>query len=131
MNWTKVVVSGVVAGIVLWIADFVMHGFILGQTYMKYTVFSQTQANPMWFLVISVCIGIALAALFAKTRGSWADGISGGVSFGLFYGIAVFFSNFFWPLVLEGFPYYLAWCWGGINLVEAVLAGIVIALIYK
>lgn len=131
MNWTKAVVAGVVAGIVLWLVDFVLHVQIMGATYKKYPVFTQTEASMWSFLLVSICVGIFIAVLFAKTRGSWGGGVSGGVTFGLFFGLALFFGNFYWPLVLEGFPYYLGWCWGGIGLIDTVVAGAVIALIYK
>jgi hypothetical protein len=124
MNWSRIVMGGVAAGIVGWLADFVMHGIILGGTYKKYPeVFSQTAANPMYFLAISLAIWIMTAILFAKTRASWAAGWKGGSTFGFFLGLAVFFSNFIYPLVIDGFPYYLGWCWGGTGLICAVVAG--------
>jgi len=131
MNWTRAILAGLAAGIVTNIADFVMHGLILGKTYMKYDVFTQEPANPLWFLVISLCIGIAAAILFAKSRGSWAEGWTGGATFGFFLGLTAFFSNFYSPLVLAGFPYFLSWCWGGINLIDGVLGGVVLGAIYK
>lgn len=133
MNWTRIVLGGILAGIVTWLADFVMHGILLGDTYMRYSeVFTQTQANPLSFAAISIAIGVFFAALFAKTRASWGDGWKGGAVFGVFFGLAVFFGNFYYPLVIEGFPYYLGWCWGGIGVIDSVLAGAVVgALIPK
>ena len=63
MNWIRIVVAGVVAGFVTNIADFVMHGFILGKTYMRYPVFSQEQANP---LLVIECDGEAAEAVDAR-----------------------------------------------------------------
>lgn len=75
MNWTRVVIGGIVAGIVTWLADFVMHGVIMGETYKKYDqVFSQTQANPVTFLAISIVVTLCVAILFGKTRASWGSG---------------------------------------------------------
>lgn len=131
MNWNRIVVAGLVAGFVTFIADFVMHGLILGNTYTRYAVFSQEQANPLWFLAISLCIGIIAAIFFAKTVDSWAGGWRGGAAFGLFLGLVAFFSNHYYPLVLEGFPYFLSWCWGGVGIINGVIAGSVIGAIYK
>jgi hypothetical protein len=36
MNWTRVVSGGLAAGIVTWLADFVMHGILLSDTYTRY-----------------------------------------------------------------------------------------------
>lgn len=132
MNWTRVLVAGVVAGIVTNLADFVMHGMIMANTYMKYTqVFSQTQANPLWFLLVSLCLGLASAVLFGKTRNSWAAGWAGGATFGFFLGLVGFWPGFYNPLVIDGFPYYLAWCWGGIIMIDCLLAGAVLGAIIK
>ena len=127
MNWTRVLVGGFAAGIVTFLADFLMHGIIMGETYKKYPgVFTQTEGNPAWFGVISVAVAICVAILFARSRGSWGAGWKGGATFGLCFGVAVFFMNFYSPLVIDGFPYYLGWCWGGIGLIDGVLAGAVL-----
>jgi len=133
MSWTRVLTAGVVGGIVVNLVDFVMHGVIMSSTYMKYPVFSQEEdpANIGWFFVIAVCIGIFAALLFAKTRGSWAAGIKGGVTYGFFLGLIFFFQPFYNPLVLEGFPYYLSWCWGGIGMIDALVLGAVLGALYK
>ena len=57
--------------------------------------------------------------------------MKGGATFGFFLGLVAFFPNFYFSLVLEGFPYFLSWCWGGINLIDFVIAGVVLALIYR
>jgi hypothetical protein len=132
MSWSKVIIGGVVGGIALNVADFVMHGIIMSPTYMKYTdVFSQEQANPLWFTLVAVCIGVAAAILFGKSRASWAEGWSGGATFGFCIGLIAFFPPFYDPLVIAGFPYYLAWCWGGINMIGFLVLGTVLGLIVK
>ncbi len=131
MNWTKIVLAGIAAGVVVWLADFVMHGLILGNTYMRYDVFTKEAASPFMFLFVSVFVALFAALFFARTHGSWAAGWKGGATFGLFLGLAAFFTNHYNPLVLEGFPYYLSWCWGGTNLIDGVVGGTVIGLVYK
>ena len=37
MNWGKILLTGVVGGIVVWLYSFVMHGIIMSSTYAKYT----------------------------------------------------------------------------------------------
>ena len=65
------------------------------------------------------------ALLFARTRGSWAAGWKGGLTFGFFLGLVLFFQRFYDPLVIDGYPYYLSWCQGGINMINSLLAGAV------
>ena len=131
MNWMKVIIAGVVAGIALTIADFVMHGIIMANAYTKYPVFAKEEANPVWFMVIAVCISLCAALLFAKSRNAWPSGLMGGLTFGFFLGLVVFFMPFYYPLVLEGFPYHLGWCWGGIDMIGFLVVGAVLGLLYK
>jgi hypothetical protein len=132
MNWSRILLGGAAAGVVTWLADFVMHGLILGGTYQRYPqVFSQTQKSPAWFLLVSVCIGLTVALLLAKTRSMWAAGAKGGATYGFFLGLVGFFPSFYYPLVIDGMPYFLAWCWGGITLIDSVLAGAVLGTIIK
>lgn len=132
MNWAKILIAAIVVGIVTWLVDFVLHGLIMGGTYVEYKdVFSQEAANPIWFLVVSVCVALFLAILFAKTRDCWGEGVAGGAVYGFWIGLLFFFGNFYYPLVIEGFPYFLAWCWGGMGLINAVIAGAVLGLILK
>jgi hypothetical protein len=132
MGWLRVLIGGIVGGIAVSIANFVMHGFILGSTYMKYPeVFTQEEANPGAFFGVAIVVGIFAAMLFAKTRASWAPGIVGGVNFGFMVGMTYFFVNHYFPMVLEGFPYYLAWCWAGVDLIGFVIYGAVLAFFIK
>lgn len=131
MNWTKIVVAGLVGGIVLNVADFIMHGLIMGETYARYPLFTQEQANPLWFTLIAVLIGLTAALLFARTRSAWNEGVTGGITFGFFLGLVFFFQPFYSALTLEGFPYFLSWCWGGMSMIGALILGAVLGAIYK
>lgn len=131
MNWTKILLVTVVGGLATNIVDFLLHGLVLGSTYMEYEVFTQEQANPLWFLLISVLIALFAAILFARTRASWADGVQGGLAFGLLLGLLLFWQPFYSPLVLEGFPYFLSWAQGAIGLVDGLVFGLVAGAIYK
>ena len=132
MNWTRILLGGLAAGIVMTIADFVMHGMIMAPTYMRYTeVFSQTQANPAWFMLIGICIALTAALMFGKTRASWAPGWKGGLTFGFFLGLVGFFPGFYNVLVIDGFPYHLVWCWGGITMIDSLIAGAILGLVIK
>jgi len=132
MNWTRIALAGAAAGLVTWIADFVQHGVVMAATYKRLsTVYSQTEVNPAWFLLVSFFICLMAALFFARTRASWAAGWKGGLSFGFFLGLVIFFQRFYDPMVIDGYPYYLAWCQGGISMIDSLLAGAVIGSILK
>jgi hypothetical protein len=131
MSWTKALIAGVAAGIAVGFANFILHAVILGSTYAKYDVFTQEPTNPAYFFLVAVCIAICAAFLFARSRDSWAPGAKGGATFGFWLGLVAFFSPFYSPLVLKGFPYFLAWCQGGADLIAAIVGGTVLGLVYK
>ena len=132
MNWTKIIGGGVVAGIAVSLVDWLLHGVVMADAYKKYSdVFSQEAANPVWFFVVAITVGIFFTILFAKTRSCWAEGAKGGMVYGFWVGMLAFFINFYDPLVIDGFPYHLAWCHGGIGLIGIVVGGAVIGLIIK
>ncbi len=84
MKLNKVLLTGIVGGAVVWVYYFLTHGLILADMYMKHSVFITESANPIWFVFNTVLVALAGALLFAKTRGSWAEGIKGGLTFGFF-----------------------------------------------
>ena len=132
MNWQKALIAGLVGGIALSIVEFVMHGLIMSSTYAKYpAVYSEEQANPMYFTLVAICISIFVAILFGKTRQSWADGFKGGATYGFFFGMTTFWVRFYDALIYDGFPYYLSWCQGAINLIAMVILGGVLGMMYK
>jgi hypothetical protein len=132
MNWTRVFLAAVIGGVAMWLASFVLHGLVMGNTYMKYPdVFTQEAANPAMFLLIEFLVAFPAAVIFAKTRSSWAAGVGGGLTYGFWLGLFGGFAQFFSPLVMEGFPYYMAWCWFGINILVALVLGVVFGAMIK
>jgi hypothetical protein len=132
MQWSKVLTVGAVGGIVNFIFNFLMHGVIMENTYRKYTpdVFREG-ANMMWFVILPVLTGLVGAVLFAKTRASWQAGPKGGVIFGLWVGLLGLLGNFYSPLTITGYPYFLAWCTGAIIVIGWMVYGAVVGAMYK
>jgi len=122
MKLNKVLLTGIVGGAVVWVYYFLTHGLILADMYMKHSVFITESANPIWFVFNTVLVALAGALLFAKTRGSWAEGIKGGLTFGFFVGLVLFFYQFFNSFLLE---------WGGIELIGWLVFGLVAGILYK
>ncbi len=132
MNWIKILLAGIVGGVLMNIAEFVLHGVILAKTYTKYPeVFTQEQANPLYFLLIALVIAFFGAILFSKTRKCWADGWMGGATFGFFLGLVVFWGRFYDALTVDGYPYFLSWCQGGSALIALTIMGLGLGLVLK
>lgn len=127
MNWKRVLLAALLGGIAHNLVSFVLHGLIMANTYASLdTVFSQEQASPAWFALISLVVAFFLTVLFQKTRQMWADGPRGGVVFALWVALIVGFNQFFLALVIDGMPYYLVWCWLGMDVISLCSAGAVI-----
>lgn len=130
MNWGRTIVAALVGGVVMWLVSFVLHGLVMGSTYMKYPeVFTQEASNPLWFLLIEVLIAFPAAVIFYRTRGSWATGMAGGLTFGFWLGLIGSFAQLFSPIVMKGFPYYLGWCWFGINMITTLALGLTFGIL--
>ena len=132
MDVKKVGFVALGGGVLLWLYLFLMHGVIMANAYVSNPeVFRQAEGNPLWFLLIEVGVAAGGAILFGKTRTMWADGAKGGINFGLLLAIIPFFMNFLYPLIIAGFPYHLAWCWGGIDVIGFGLFGALAGILYK
>jgi hypothetical protein len=132
LNWTRTLLAAVVGGIVMWLASFVLHGLIMGGTYMQYPgVFTQEQTNPLLFLVVEILVAFPAAVIFARTRGAWAAGVAGGLVYGFWLGLIGGFAQLFNPLVMAGFPYYMGWCWFGINVIVSLVLGAVFGIMIR
>jgi hypothetical protein len=133
MQWSKAIIAGVVGGIVTSIYNFIMYGMIMSGTYAKYTIFrgEADAANPAWYSIIAILIGVVGGVIFAKTRPAWGAGVKGGVTFGFWISLIGFLANFYMPLTIAGFPYYLTWCEGGIMVIGWMVFGAVVGAMYK
>lgn len=133
MNWGRAVVAGLVAGIAQNIVNFILHGLILGGTYEGEAAFAQEEdpAVFVWFTVIALVIGVVAALFFASSRQSWADGAKGGLHFGILLGAVVGFQQFYLTLVINDFPYHVAWLWLGVEMISFGVGGMVLGAVYK
>lgn len=129
---TKTWIAAVVGGIVSCFVSFLLHGFVMASAYTRWDeVFSQEQANPVWFFAIAIVVALPAAYLFSRTRDKWQAGLSGGLCFGALVGAVIGFTQFYWPLIILGFPYYLSWCWLGIDLITYSAMGAAFSFFIK
>lgn len=131
MNTQKALVAGIVGGVVMAVYEFIMYGLIMASTYASNPEVFRQDAPMFWFPIVAVVVGLAGAMLFAKTRSAWSEGAKGGVFFGLWIGLVVAALQFYSPLVISGFPYYLAWCQAGIAVIGWMVYGAVVGAMYK
>ncbi len=135
MNWGRAIGAGLAAGFVQNIANFVMHGLVLGGMYLEQPAFVQEPDNMamqiVWFLVIALVLGVVASLLFASSRQSWQPGAKGGLHFGVLLGAVVGFQQFYLTLVVNDFPYHVAWLWLAVDVISFGIGGMVLGAVYK
>lgn len=137
MNWGRAVVAGLVAGIVQNVVNFVMHGLVLDTagTYADQPAFVQEPDSMtmqmLSFTAIALVIGVVAALFFASSRQSWQAGPRGGLHFGILLGAVVGFQQFYLTLVIDGFPYHVAWIWLAVEIISFGVGGMVLGAMVK
>jgi len=135
MNWGRAISAGLGAGFVQNIVNFVLHGLVLGGMYLDQPAFVQEPENMamqiVWFLVIALVLGVVASLMFASSRESWQPGARGGLHFGVLLGTAIGFQQFYLTLVVNDFPYHVAWIWLGVDIISFGVGGMVLGAVYK
>lgn len=133
MNRKLWLISGIVAFVVIAIAEFLFHGMLLQPIYADTMQYWRPEADFYRRLPV-VLIGqviFAFAFAFVFTKGYEAKGPVEGVRYG-FYLFLVFEP---WRVLtqyaLMPLPNRLFMYWAGIGLVEFLLCGLVVASIYR
>ena len=127
--WIAVVVSGVAMNIV----DFVLQGMVMTPMYYSKhaDVFIQT-TNPVWYVVMDFIMVFVLAWVYDKVAASFNSGWKGGAMYGLYAGILVNFPTWiFLHIFIKGYSYKFAWFSTFYGIVWTVIAGAIVAGIYK
>ena len=135
MNYGRVVLGGLLAGLVLNIGEFVLNDFVLG-TQMKDFMTKHNFADPgTHFMIVAVgltfLMGIVLVLGYACIRPRFGPGPKTAIIAGLFGWFGVYFYCGIVNGVLFGIPTGTMMMFVGWGLVEYTLAAIAGAWLYK
>ena len=135
MNYGRVVLGGLLAGLVLNIGEFLLHDFVLG-TQMKDFMTKHNFAEPGTnFMIVAVgltfVMGIVLVLGYACIRTRLGPGVKTAIIAGLFAWFGVYFYSGIIHGVLFGIPTGTMMMVVGWGLVEYVIAAIAGAWLYK
>lgn len=132
MNMKRLLLAIVVAFVIVFGTDFLIHGFWLQSDYeatkQLWRPESEMQSHFHWMLIAQLLCAATFVIIWAK--GFAGRDIATGITFGLLMGLA----QQVWAIinyVVMPLPGALATKWFLAGLVQAVLLGIVTALIYK
>ena len=135
INTGRVILGGLVAGLVLNIGEFVLNDFVVGnqmKTFMTQHAFSEPAGSFVLIAVgLTFVMGIVLVLGYAMIRSRLGPGVKTAIIAGLFAWFGIYFYSGIIYGVLFGMPMGLiviSTVWG---LVEYVLAAIAGAWLYK
>jgi hypothetical protein len=133
MNYKKFLLAFLVAGVVMNILDFIMHGMILRSTYQANpTLFNQPGTFKGWFIFGDFVAMAVFVLVYNKVFDSFGGGVRGGLIYGLYAGVLMSFPGMiFLHLIFAGFPYSLSWIWTIYFIVAYAILGIVVGVLYK
>ena len=130
INMGRVIVGGLIAGLVINVSEFVLNTFVIAkdmEAAMKaMNVPAMDNSQIPWFIVLSFALGIVTVWLYSAIRPRLGPGVSTAACAGL----TVWFLAYVYPtaffLVLHIFPanaLIISVCWGAVEIVVASVAG--------
>ncbi len=131
MDTKKFLFASVAVFITLLILDFVIHNLILVSTYESIQeVFRPDMMDKMWIMYLT---GIIFSLLFVYifSKGYEGKGIIEGAKYGLIIGLVVHLVGSYNQYVVYPLPYSLVLKWFIYGTIEMIVAGIVLAFVYK
>ncbi len=125
----KVWLGFIAVFITLEVLDFIVHGVILASTYASITVWRPDMMSKIWITHLVTFIGAFFFA-FIFSKGYENKGIVEGLRYGLYLGIWMSVGMAYGTYAMIAIPYSLALEWFLFGVVEYVLAGAVLALVF-
>ncbi|UCC80020.1 MAG: hypothetical protein JSW64_01300 [Candidatus Zixiibacteriota bacterium] len=135
MNWKRLLLAALVAFIFLQLSDFLVHWVILKCVYedlMARGIFRSAGVicGYIWVMIIMTALfSFFFTYIFAK--GYEGKGILEGVRYGIVIGFFWIFVNAYNVFAVIDIPYGLVWSWILAGFIQTIIAGILLALIYK
>ena len=131
MNIKRFVAASLAVFVVSQILEFLIHGVLLKATYdsLKH-LWRPDMQSKMWIVSL---VGFITSFLFTYifVRGYEGKGILEGVRFGVIIGLFTSIPMAYGMYMMIAIPYSLALQWFVYGMAEAIVLGIVAALIYK
>jgi hypothetical protein len=131
MNTKRFVLASLAVCVSAIVLDFIIHGVILKSAYeATKSVWRPDMESKVWiFWLINLIVAFPFTYLFVK--GYEGKGIMEGVRFGCIIGIFTSIPMAYGNYVMLPLPYSMAAQWFVFGMIEAVLLGVVVSLVYK
>ena len=127
----KVLLGFVAVFIVLVVLDWLVHGVLLAGAYESMqNVWRPDMAQKMWILYI-VKLFVAFFFSFIFSKGFENKGIMEGVRYGFYMGLLLAVPYAYGTYASFAIPYSVALQWFIYALIEYIIAGVVLALVFR
>src|SRR3989339_465663 len=126
----KVLLGGVAVFITLEVLDFLIHGVLLASTYTSLaSLWRSDMQSKMWIMWIVTFIGSFLFA-FIFSKGYENKGLAEGLRYGFYIGVWMSIGFAYGTYAMIAIPYSLALQWFIYGVIEYMIAGVVLALVF-
>lgn len=136
IQWTRVVLGGLLAGVVINVIEYLVNGLVLAQSWSnalgalnRPTTFTGTEVVA--FNIWGFLIGIAAVALYAVIRDHFGPGVRSAIYAGLGIWLVAYLFSAIPSLAMHLFPRALVLYGVAIGLVESVGATVAGAWLYR
>ncbi len=126
----KVLIGSIAVFLTLEVLDIIIHGVILMNTYAAmHDVWRTDMMQKMWIMhPVKMVVAFFFSLIFSK--GYEGKGIMEGVRYGFYFGMIMSCSFAFNSYASYAIPYGLALKWFVFALIEYLLAGVVLAMVF-
>ncbi|MGQ9802196.1 MAG: hypothetical protein ACUVRL_11120 [Candidatus Saccharicenans sp.] len=131
MNWKRFVIASVVVFVSIQVMEFVVNNIIMmGQYESLQNLWRPDMASKMWIMYL---IGVMVAFLFTYIfiKGREGKGLAEGVRYGIIIWLFVAVPMSLWTWVMLPVPFKMSLWWMVSSLIEYIIAGLLVAAIYK
>jgi|SRR5687767_11534828 len=135
INLGRVVIGGLVAGLIINVSEFILNGFVLAEEMnAAMAALNKPPVAPAmiaWFVFLAFGLGFMLVWVYAAIRPRLGPGIKTAVCAStVVWGLAYLYPNLF-SIIMNLFPRNMTILATGWGLIELVVAGIAGASVYK
>ena len=137
INWTRVIIGGVVAAVILFVAGFIIHGAILGADWMAWQnaghmplALSHGEAMVIW-IILSLVNGITGVWIYAGIRPRYGAGATTALIAGFMLWLAGGLAAALAQYALGNVPHKIVWVGAICGLIANLIAIVAGAYFYK
>ncbi|MBN1820483.1 MAG: hypothetical protein JW833_07195 [Prolixibacteraceae bacterium] len=131
MNVKRFLLASLAVYITFLILDFLIHNVALASAYEENASLWRSDMSQIMWLMYLVGIAMALLFVYIFIKGYQGKGISEGIRYGLLIGLLISVIGILNQYIIYPLPFGLVAIWMVTGLIEFIIAGIVVSLVYK